>query len=149
MSFLPQWTPVIFPSDLVFDHEITDYCNDNLFLDGLAPTISNADIYVYFVKLNNFYSFEFPSYKDYLADYTIRLGNVFRLSVEQSHYQILMSTLKKLYILNYANEDLDQLDFFILDWAKSEISINDFNACRDYVLFNPKDVHIIKYYKGF
>jgi hypothetical protein len=100
---------------LTFDHEITDYISNCLLLDSLTPVISDADIYIYFTKFDHFYSSKFPNYSDYLADYVMRLGGFFKFTAEESYYQVLMSTFKKLFILNYSNERLDQLDFFILE----------------------------------
>jgi len=48
-----------------------------------------------------------------------------------------------MFILQYSDFDLDQVDYYILDWAKDNMSVEEFAECQNLVINNPKSVAAI------
>jgi hypothetical protein len=121
-------------------------------LDNSGP-ILDYDMWRYVDQtfINNRYffhgtMFHFETFSDYLRilveEYGRNLDRELYGSWE-SHHLFLFSTLKKLFVLQYSDLQLDQVDYYILDWAKHNMSMEEFFECRRLVIDNPDSVKAI------
>ena len=139
-------------NDFILNYDNLDFMTNTLMLDNIAP-ILDYDMWRYVDQafLNSRYFFygtlfNFETYNDYLRILVEEYGK--KLDIElygswESHHLFLFSTLKKLYILQYTDFQLDQVDFYILDWAKQSMSLEEFFECRNLVINNPDSVSVI------
>jgi len=76
-------------------------------------------------------------YSIYLTAYVIQIGEYMNLTEEESYIQVLVSTLQKMYVLNYTDNQLDTLDYYILNWAKLNLTSSDIADYRNMVINHP------------
>lgn len=139
-------------NDFVLNYDNMDYIANILMLDNINPVL-DYDMWRYvdenFIKSRYFFHetmFHFDVYGDYLRTLVDEYGKKLDETLYgtwESHHLFLFSTLKKMYVLQFSNFQLDQIDFYILDWAKHNMSIEEFFECRDLVINNPDDVRVI------
>lgn len=139
-------------SDLIFDYNNLDFISNTLMLDNSGP-ILDYDMWRYvdqtFIDKRYFFYdtiFHFDVYSDYLRTLVEEYGKKVDSELYgswESHHLFLFSTLKKLFVLQYSNFQLDQIDFYILDWAKHNMSQEEFFECRRLVIDNPNSIKAI------
>lgn len=139
-------------NDFVLNYDNMEYISNILMLDNINP-ILDYDMSRYvdenFITARYFFhetKYNFNVYNDYLRTLVDEYGKNLDADLYgtwESHHLFLFSTLKKMYILQYTDFQLDQIDFYILDWAKHNMSIEEFFECRDLVINNPNDVRAI------
>jgi hypothetical protein len=62
--------------------------------------------------------FDFNTYSDYLRTCVEEYGKTIDAELYgswESHHLFLFSTLKKMFVLQYTDFQLDQIDFYVLD----------------------------------
>ena len=80
-----------------------------------------------FINLRPYFESHYNTvYSEYLTEYILRVGSNLRLDEESAYMQVLFSTIKKIYVLHYTDSQLDNFDYYILDWAKRNMSLKEF-----------------------
>ena len=146
---------IINVNNLILDYDFVENIAQYQLLDNIAP-ILNYDMERYInekaIQSHKFYKLppEYSSipYKWYLESIATNTGNrLFKIkNAYESHILVLYSTLKKILVLNYNQFELDSLDYYILDWVKTNVSINEFKQCVKVVKENPNPIILMKYH---
>ena len=121
MSFFPSEVVLLTKDhNLIFDYDFLELDSTGYLLNDMLPML-NYDMgrYIDSVFINshpyfvsNYYNNE---YSNYLSAYILKIGENMGFNVQESYYQIFFSTLKKIHVLKYSDNQLDSLDYFILN----------------------------------
>ena len=120
----------IIVENFFFDYDLAEQISTCQLVDSISPRLDySMERYVTaeFISLHPYFVSHYDSvYGDYLKEYILRIGA--RLTEEEAYIQVLLSTLKKIHVLNYTPDQLDTLDYYILDWANKHMSLEEFES---------------------
>jgi len=147
MSFLTPSVIQVNPN-IFLDYDFVEFLSRNLLLDSISP-ILNYDMDRYldeiFIESHSFFTSNSNYYNDYLHNYIIKLGHTINLSEKEAYDHILYSSLKKIFIWDYSDNQLDSLDYFVLDWAKNNYSEDEIADLRNLILENHEQIKVYIY----
>jgi len=129
------------------DYEIVSYISDVIKLDNICPIlIYDMDRYMDLSFFNSrpFYQSNFNTFNDFLYNIVTEHGKNMGINEQESHLLFFFSTVKKMFILNIPNSELNILDYYILDWMKINYSVSDMVDFRNIVLQNPDSIIVIQ-----
>jgi len=143
-----------FNNGLILNYDNLDFITNTLMLDNSGPTL-DYDMSRYvdetFINSRFFFKnsyFQFSTYNDFLSAFVELYGKKIDNELYgywESHNLFLFSCLKKIYVLQYTDFQLDKIDFYVLDWAKHNLSIEEIAEYRDLVINNPVNFKIIHF----
>jgi len=136
----------------ILDYDFVENVSKYQMLDNISPIlIYDMGRYTEEILMNT-NSFYFSSeyfnieYKMYLDAYVLQYGSSLDLTDDyEKRLSVLASTIQKMYIFNYSDIDLDSIDYYILNWAKINMSNVEFGEFRDNVLLKPYEIESIDF----
>ena len=140
------------PAEMTAQSKIDEMFNNYDFVINNTPNLYadfNMGRYVTeeFINLRPYFESHYNTvYSEYLTEYILRVGSNLRLDEESAYMQVLFSTIKKIYVLHYTDSQLDNFDYYILDWAKRNMSLTEFLSWKDYIIANSNQTNCMYFH---
>jgi len=95
-----------------------------------------------FIKARPFYSSSAVNFNDFLRDIVNELGALNKLNEYESHMAFLCGYFHKQYTLLLTPDLLNTFDFYIIEWANQNVSLEDYNLYKNWTIGSPNGDYI-------